>query len=178
MSTTATIQQPTVGRLVYYKSAGSADGTYPSVFRAALVTEVHSPTNVSLCVFNPTGLHFVQNVEQGDGPMQWDWMPYQKEQAALKAGLVNEQSVPKALAPLQPGDLVIYTDCQGNKHKAAVETAWSDQCANLYYTEPLLTGFRASIPTSVPLKMPGMSGNYFERVDTTPLKADNTEHIG
>jgi hypothetical protein len=72
---------PTVGRIVYYKSAGSADGTYPSVERAAIVTQVHTPECVDLCVFNPTGLHFNTSVMQGSGPMQWDWMPYQKGQA-------------------------------------------------------------------------------------------------
>lgn len=79
---TSTGAVPTVGRIVYYKSAGSADGSYPSVERAAIVTQVHTPTCIDLCVINPTGLHFNTSVMQGDGPMQWDWMPYQKEQQA------------------------------------------------------------------------------------------------
>lgn len=74
---------PTVGRMVYYKSYGTPGGEFPSVDRSATITEVIDAENdiVSLCVFNPTGLFFNQNVKRGDKPGMWDWMPYQKEQA-------------------------------------------------------------------------------------------------
>ena len=56
---------PSVGRWVHYKSPGSGDGKYPSVCRAALVTEVGTATKgaqteerVGLMVVNPTGVHF------------------------------------------------------------------------------------------------------------------------
>ena len=77
----------TVWRIVYYKSEWSKDWTCPSVDRAAVITEVNQvPENlrwtptVNLCVLNPTWLHFVQRVKQGQDPMQWDWMPFQKDQ--------------------------------------------------------------------------------------------------
>lgn len=74
--------EPTVGRVVYYKSRGSKDGAYESVDRAAVVTIVNSPTNVGLCVLNPEGLYFQPAVEQGSDAGNWDWMPFQKGQAA------------------------------------------------------------------------------------------------
>jgi hypothetical protein len=73
---------PTVGRLVYYKSYGSPGGEFQSEERAAIITAVHSETEVSLCVINPTGFFFNLSVKQGPGPGQWDWMPFQKGQAA------------------------------------------------------------------------------------------------
>lgn len=73
---------PTVGRIVYYKSYGTPGGEYPSVDRAAIITQVHNATCVDLCVFNPTGQFFNQRVTQGLNPGQWDWMPFQKGQAA------------------------------------------------------------------------------------------------
>lgn len=93
--------QPTVWRIVYYKSAGSKDWTYPSVNRAAIITEVWSTIycsqrwetyNVSLCVINPTWIHFVQDVEQGQEPCQWDWMPFQKDQQKRYEGLNEDWS--------------------------------------------------------------------------------------
>ncbi|WP_212758540.1 hypothetical protein [Paenibacillus sinopodophylli] len=73
---------PTVGRVVYYKSRGSKDGAYEPVDRAAIITIVNSPTDVGLCVLNPEGLYFQPTVNQGTEPGQWDWMPFQKGQAA------------------------------------------------------------------------------------------------
>jgi len=63
--------KPSVGRWVHYVSAGSADGRFPSVCRAALVTEVGRPGSesdavdaVGLMVVNPTGIHF-RPLDQG-----------------------------------------------------------------------------------------------------------------
>ena len=52
--------RPTVGRAVHYVARGSADGRFPSVCRAADVTEVDpdDPDTVGLFVKNPTGLFF------------------------------------------------------------------------------------------------------------------------
>lgn len=56
--------QPSIGRIVHYVSRGSADGTYPSECRAAIVTELahadESSDVVGLAVLNPTGQHFTR----------------------------------------------------------------------------------------------------------------------
>jgi hypothetical protein len=80
------LQLPPVNRWVHYTSAGSADGKFPSVCRAALVTEVPAPESeaaaygiVGLMVANPTGLHFRPIVDGGaaydpeKGPYTWHW---------------------------------------------------------------------------------------------------------
>lgn len=72
---------PTVGRIVYYKSYGTPNGEYKPEDRAAIITQVHNPTCVDLCVLNPTGLFFNQKVLQGDNGGQWNWMPFQVGQA-------------------------------------------------------------------------------------------------
>lgn len=81
-------QQPTVGRVVHYVSRGSADGRFPSVCRAAVVTEVPDLLSggpntgpegyvraASLCVLNPTGQFFDQGVphsaENEGGTWHW-----------------------------------------------------------------------------------------------------------
>ena len=66
---------PSVGRTVHSVSAGSKDGTYPSVCRAATVVEVtEDPAKVRLMVMNPTGIHF-QDARYGHNkePMTWHW---------------------------------------------------------------------------------------------------------
>ena len=83
--------EPTVGRLVYYKSYGTPGGEFPSTDRAAIITAVHDSTTVDLCVFNPDHMSFNHRVGQGSSGGQWDWTPYQKDQAArLAAGTRNE----------------------------------------------------------------------------------------
>lgn len=79
--------QPTVGRIVYYKSRGSKDGVFPSVDRAAVVTDVREGNSandfpVRLCVLNPEGMFFTDWLTQGDKPGMWDWMPFQKANGA------------------------------------------------------------------------------------------------
>jgi hypothetical protein len=58
--------EPSVGRTVHYVSRGSADGKYPSLCRAAVVTEVLTGNLVSLAVLNPSGLFFDQNVRRSE----------------------------------------------------------------------------------------------------------------
>jgi hypothetical protein len=82
--------KPTVGRIVHYASHGTPvrhDGTqaYKSEPRAAIVTAVTDtplfPDNpiVDLCVLNPTGLFFKENVayDDSDHPAggTWHWPP-------------------------------------------------------------------------------------------------------
>ncbi|OMD87818.1 MULTISPECIES: hypothetical protein [Paenibacillus] len=65
--------QPTVGRTVHYYSYGTPGGEYKSEPRAAIITQVHNATCVDLCVLNPTGMFFNQNVVQGQDGGKWDW---------------------------------------------------------------------------------------------------------
>lgn len=78
---------PTVGRMVYYKARGSADGVFPKVDRAAVITEVIDAEKgiVALCVLNPNGTYFNPSVQQGQEGGEWDWMPFQKDQQARLA---------------------------------------------------------------------------------------------
>lgn len=72
--------KPTVGRIVYYKTRGSADGAYAPTDFAAIVTGVHEDGTLSLCTFGVSGLRFEVSVMQGDEPGQWNWMPFQRDQ--------------------------------------------------------------------------------------------------
>jgi hypothetical protein len=83
------MQRPSVNQAVHYVSAGSADGRYPSICRAATITETPDPDDergeqgfVGLMVINPTGIHFRPLSEGGalyadaDGglkPYTWHW---------------------------------------------------------------------------------------------------------
>ncbi|MBF8186333.1 hypothetical protein ITP53_11345 [Nonomuraea sp. K274] len=76
---------PSVGRIVHYVSYGTPGGEYPSVCRAAVVTEVdtyqHGPGgqfvgHVNLAVFNPEGLHFNRAILQSEDEHRggtWHW---------------------------------------------------------------------------------------------------------
>ena len=81
--------QPTIGRMVYYKARGSADGIFPKCDRAATITDVKEVFlgegnslgfAVRLAVLNPDGLFFSGWLDQGQEGGQWDWMPFQKDQ--------------------------------------------------------------------------------------------------
>lgn len=76
-------QQPSVARMVHYVSYGTPGGEYLPECRAAAVTAVHSTDPVpehgvpyiDLCVMNPTGLFFNQNVKYDDLHQggTWHW---------------------------------------------------------------------------------------------------------
>jgi hypothetical protein len=68
-----------IGDVVHYVSYGTPGGEYPSVCRAAIITEVMPvgtiaatpfddvrPDTVGLCVLNPTGVFFNRSVPHGD----------------------------------------------------------------------------------------------------------------
>lgn len=76
---------PTVGRMVYFKTRGSADGVYPPTDFAAIITKVYEDNIVSLVTFGEAGMRFEIKVEQGELVGQWDWMPFQKDQQARLA---------------------------------------------------------------------------------------------
>lgn len=78
-------QAPSVGRIVHYVARGSADGKFPPVCRAAIVTAVDPHGSVAglrgivetvdLAVLNPTGLFFDQGLvhNEDNGPGTWHW---------------------------------------------------------------------------------------------------------
>lgn len=70
-------QKPSIGRIVHYQAYGTPGGEYPSVPRAAVVTAVHDDETVDLCVMNPTGLFFNQQVRFSEEPTggTWRWPP-------------------------------------------------------------------------------------------------------
>lgn len=74
--------KPTVCRSVHYVAFGTPGGEYrEGAHRAAIITDVHhgtgkdgQPADVSLVIFNPTGLHFRANVPydaRGTLPGTW-----------------------------------------------------------------------------------------------------------
>lgn len=67
-------QFPSVGRIVHYRSRGSADGMFPQMCRAAIVTGLPGPREgnvgghrVSLCVLNPEGMYFNPEIDEDQG---------------------------------------------------------------------------------------------------------------
>jgi hypothetical protein len=67
--------KPSIGRIVHYVSYGTPireDGTqaFPSVCRAAVITEVQDEDTVGLCVLNPTGQFFNQGVRVSEDENQ------------------------------------------------------------------------------------------------------------
>lgn len=73
-----THQKPTIGRIVHYRSRGSADGVFKPECRAAVVTEVGTIFCVSLAVLNPSGMFFdadVTHIGQGEKAAggSWHW---------------------------------------------------------------------------------------------------------
>lgn len=69
-------QKPSVGRIVHYQAYGTPGGEFKSVPRAAVIAEVHSDTEVTVCVLNPMGLFF-NRVQYSAEPKPgcWNWPP-------------------------------------------------------------------------------------------------------
>ncbi len=78
--------QPTVGRIVYYKSRGSADGVFPPQDFASIVTAVNRDGTVGLATFSENGIRFEHSATNGQEAGQWDWMPFQKANGAQSQG--------------------------------------------------------------------------------------------
>jgi len=71
--------RPYVGETVHYQSYGSPGGEFPSVPRAAIVTQVNNQiegNSVGLCVINPTGLFFPLDIQFSEKnlPGTWNWV--------------------------------------------------------------------------------------------------------
>lgn len=98
--------QPTVGRIVYYKSRGSADGIFPSKDVPSMITEINEDGSIALVTFYKIGMRFESSCTQGQELGQWDWMPFQKDQQArLAPETTNESqaSAQDASAPAPAG---------------------------------------------------------------------------
>lgn len=65
-------QEPSIGRVVHYVAYGTPNGEYKPEHRAAIITSVFTPVpgdgeqTIALCVLNPTGVFFNQNVPRDD----------------------------------------------------------------------------------------------------------------
>lgn len=67
--------KPSVGRIVHYVARGSADGVYPKACRAAVITEVWTGEElVSVCVLNPTGVHWHTGCKYDPGEPVENWI--------------------------------------------------------------------------------------------------------
>lgn len=78
--------KPTIGRVVLYKALN--DEIYP-----AIVQRVFTDTCVNLAVFYDSGPTVLTSVVQGTDSSTWDWMDYQKEQAAKTEQLDELQKI-------------------------------------------------------------------------------------
>jgi hypothetical protein len=70
--------KPSVGRIIHYVSYGTPGGEYPSVCRAAVITEVLDGTShgiVQLCVLNPSGIFFTLSHQEEEDKRggTWHW---------------------------------------------------------------------------------------------------------
>lgn len=74
--------KPSVGRIVHYMARGSADGAYPPVCRAAIITQVHYDVDpdtgegyVGVAVLNPSGMFFHESIDydKDSAPGSWHW---------------------------------------------------------------------------------------------------------
>lgn len=76
----------TVGRMVHYQSYGTPGGEFLPEPRAAVVTSAKNGITIDICVLNPTGFFFNQNVPHAEDdkptPGHWNWMPYQVQKQA------------------------------------------------------------------------------------------------
>ncbi|KUL44698.1 hypothetical protein ADL22_12190 [Streptomyces sp. NRRL F-4489] len=82
------MQQPTLGRIVHYRSHGTPDGQHPPHCRAAIVTETsqhqdtEGPVRISLAVLNPNGLYFNSGCPQDEEAQlggTWHWPKHIEE---------------------------------------------------------------------------------------------------
>lgn len=69
-------QKPSVARMVHYQAYGTPGGEFKSVPRAAVIAEVHSDEEITVCVLNPQGLFF-NRVKYSAEPKPgcWNWPP-------------------------------------------------------------------------------------------------------
>ncbi len=83
---------PTVGRIVMFKTRGSADGVYPPRDFAAIITRVYEDGDISVASFGETGMRFEVKISQGNEGGQWNW-PVRTEGALTGPGITSIPSV-------------------------------------------------------------------------------------
>lgn len=71
---------PTIGRIVLYQRHGSPNGQHKSEPSPAIITaipDIGVENQISLCVFNPTGMYFNEQVpyDPEGRPGTWRWPP-------------------------------------------------------------------------------------------------------
>lgn len=67
---------PSVGRIVHYQAYGTPNGEFKSLPRAAVIVEVHSSLEVTVCVLNPSGIFFNRVMySEHPSPGMWNWPP-------------------------------------------------------------------------------------------------------
>lgn len=73
-------QVPSIGRVVHYVAYGTPGGEYEAgAHRAAIITAAPHQDRTSLCVLNPTGLFFKEDIgydPTGTIPGTWHWPEY------------------------------------------------------------------------------------------------------
>lgn len=65
----ATGQRPSIGRIVVYNATRTNEGHCPALIQALNAEN----GGLTLCVFGPHGTRMQLDVQQGDGPGQWQW---------------------------------------------------------------------------------------------------------
>jgi hypothetical protein len=75
-------QQPSIGRIVHYRSFGTPNGEFVPECRAAIISEVDLPNlgRIGLVALNPTGMFFhsladggVEYAESATTGGSWHW---------------------------------------------------------------------------------------------------------
>jgi len=66
-------RQPYLTESVHYQAHGSADGKYPSVCRAAIITEVQTGATAAVAVLNPTGMFFQPQLSHDENRTPGSW---------------------------------------------------------------------------------------------------------
>lgn len=132
---------PTVGRIVYFTPAAVDDQSvipdWQSGVCAALVTAVHNDNCVNLAVFDVSGNQYarcsvchVSTVTADDDVKKydtWDWMPYQKGQAAKTEAL--EQKLCSGSVGCDPQVVISdasFSVASPNKSKAQAKMDFGD----------------------------------------------------
>ncbi|EFC78882.1 hypothetical protein [Parafrankia sp. EUN1f] len=125
------MQAPSVGQIVHYVSFGTPGGEYPSVCRAAVITEVKENGDcVGLAVLNPTGMFFNQHICQDEDSRAggtWHWperVPASSEPSVLESAKLI------AAAYRERAQLVAYLARIHDAHWAAdaAEPDWPVIC--------------------------------------------------